>query len=344
MKKFYCALGLCACAPLAAHAQSAVTVYGILDASVANDSGRYAAGPVNTMVTGGQAGSRIGFKGVEDLGGGLAAIFNLESGFNINDGALTQGSGVLFGRKALVGLQGAFGSIKAGRQDSAMYTTTVYFDPFFEGITGAYTRIMTNISTLRRNDNTLDYSTPTLYGFKSELAYSFGEVAGDNAAGRGYSGSINYVRGPFSAGLAYQSQNSKPVAPEPIVTTRLAALGSAYDFEVIKLYALFSTNRADSTLRVDARDLLLGATVPFGASAVQASLIRHQERAQTDAGARQAALGYTYALSKRTSLYARYAWIWNDANGRLGLATLATGGAASGSTDKLFSTGISHTF
>lgn len=327
-----------------AQAQSPVSIYGVMDASIANDSGRFAAGPVNTLVSGGQAGTRIGFRGMEDLGGGVAAIFNLESGVNIDDGALSQGAGILFGRKAFIGLQGRFGSIKMGRQDSAVYASTVNFDPFMEGITGAYTRIMSNISALRRNDNTIDYTSQIVNGFKGEAAYSFGEIAGNSRAGRGLSGSVTYAKGPFSVGLSHQQANSKPTAPAPILITRMSALGASYDLKMVKLFTLFASNRIDGPTQVDARDMLVGVSMPFGVSAVQASYIRHEDKAVKDGGARQIAVGYTHALSKRTNLYGRYAHISNEHNARFGLAAPVAGGSISGTSNKLVSVGICQIF
>lgn len=344
MNKSLVALAVCGIFSAAAQAQTSVSIYGVADAGVSNDNGRFAAGTTNAVGSGLQTGSRIGFKGSEDLGGGLSAIFNLENGYNIDDGSLAQGANLLFGRKAFVGLQGGFGAVKLGRQDSAVYTSTFIYDPFTDGIAGAYTRVFTNNSALRRNDNTIDYTTPTLGGFNAEAAYSFGEVAGDNSAGRGFSGSIGYAAGPLSVTLSHQNVNSRPVAPAAIVSTKLTALGGSYDFQVVKVSALYQTNKADTAPALDTRDALIGMSVPFGASTFLASYIRHTDKAVGASDANQIAIGYTYALSKRTNLYTGYSRIANDGNARFGLATVATGGSASGTTDKLFVAGVRHLF
>lgn len=322
-----------------------VTMYAVVDAGVTRDNGRFAAGPVNSQVSGGETANRLGFKGLEDLGGGMAAIYNLEMGYNIDDGSLAPSAGLLFGRKAWVGLQGNFGAVKLGRQDSTVYTYAILYDPMADGLGGNFSRIFVNNATFRRNDNTVDYVTPNWSGFSAEAAYSAGEVAGNSDAGRGYFGSLVYAQGPLHVSLSYQNNNSKPVAPAPIVTTRLMLLGGAYDFKLVKLAAMYQTNKSNNTVRLDGRDMMLGATLPVGAQdKVLISLLRHNDRAAASANANQLALAVTHALSKRTDLYAGISRIVNSSKARFGLAPLASGGSASGTTDKLLTTGIRHVF
>ncbi|WP_194722578.1 porin, partial [Noviherbaspirillum malthae] len=133
MKKSLIALAVLGTVAGASFAQTNVTVYGVADAGLARiDNGR-----VNTtaLQSGQQSGSRIGFRGTEDLGGGLSAIFTLENGFNIDDGTLGQG-GRLFGRQAFVGLQGGFGAVKLGRQYNPIRTAVENIDPFGLGLAG----------------------------------------------------------------------------------------------------------------------------------------------------------------------------------------------------------------
>jgi predicted porin len=328
----------------AVYAQSSVTVYGIVDAGFNSDKGRFAAGTRNSLDSGNQSPSRFGFTGSETLGTGLAAIYTLESGFNIDDGALSLGADRLFGRKAFVGLRGKFGTVKAGRQDSPLFNATYIYDPFGVAIAGGYTRIFTNNSAFRRNDNTINYATPALNGFNGEAAYSFGEAAGDSSVGRSYSASAGYAAGPLSVSLSFQSVNSTPVRPAAIATTRLTALGASYDFKVVKLAALFQTNKANTAMPLDTSDVLIGATVPFGASTFLASYLHHSDNLRGNAGARQFAVGYTYAVSKRTNLYTGLSRLSNEQGARFGLAAVAAGGSASGTTARLFTVGARHLF
>lgn len=324
---------------------SNISIYAVIDAGVSRDTGRFSAGTVVQQVSGGETASRLGFSGKEDLGGGLSAIFNLETGYNLDDGSLSQGASLLFGRKAWVGLQGDFGTLKLGRQDSSVYTSGIMNDPMVDGLGGGFTRIFTNSATFRRNDNTIDYATPVVRGLSAELAYSMGEVAGDMQAGRGYFGSVAYAGGPFRVSLAHQNINSKPLTTEPIVTTRLTVLGGSYDFTAIKLYGLYQLNKANSAVTLDSRDMLLGASVPINAkNTVMMSYMQHQDRVTANADARQLALAYTYALSKRTDIYAGASRITNQGKARFGLASLTAGGSASGTTDTLLTTGVRHVF
>lgn len=334
--------------PAAAWAQatpSNVVIYAVVDAGVSYDKGRFAAGPVYSQVSGGETASRLGFKGKEDLGDGMAAIYNLELGYNIDDGSNAQGAGMLFGRKSWVGLQGKFGAVKLGRQDSTVYSYAIFYDPMADGLGGNFSRIFTNNATFRRNDNTVDYVTPAWHGVSAEMAYSFGEVANDQRAGRGYFGSLVYAQGPLHVSLSHQSSNSKPVAPAPIVTTRLTVLGGAYDFSVVKLAAMYQLNQSNNAVRQDSRDMMVGATVPVGVQdKVLLSLLRHDDHAVASANANQLALAWTHALSKRTDLYAGVSRLVNGSKARFGLAAVAAGGSPPGTTDRLVTTGIRHVF
>jgi predicted porin len=342
MKKYLFLSVLAATSGLAS-AQSTVTIYGIADAGFQTEHGAYAAGTKNSIISGGSSGSRFGLRGSEDLGGGLSAIFNLQSGINLDDGTLGQG-GVMFGRTAYVGLQGNFGSVKLGRIDSALYQSTWYYDPLQDALGGAYTRVVTLSSTFRRNNNTIDYTTPNINGFTGQANYSFGEVAGNESSGRQYSASASYADGPLSVSLAHQNINSAPVAPAPIVTTKLTALGASYDLKVVKLMALYQINKSNAVASLSTRDVVVGASVPFGAHRLAVSYIRHTDKSVGNADASQIAVGYTYDLSKRSSLYAGASRIRNDAAARFGLATLATGGSVSGTTATLYTAGIRHNF
>jgi predicted porin len=144
--------------------------------------------------------------------------------------------------------------------------------------------------------------------------------------------------------LAHQNVNSSPTAPASIVTTKLTALGAAYNFNVVKLSALYQQNRDNAASALDTRDMLVGVSVPFGPHALMASFIHHDDKARASADANQVALGYTYALSKRTNFYAGFSRIKNDPLARFGLAATTAGGAASGTAAKLYLAGIRHTF
>lgn len=336
------AIAACLLSSTAAYAQSSVTVYGIADAGFTSDKGRFASGTQNGVASGNQSPSRLGFSGNESLGSGLTVFYALEAGYALDDGSMF--AGLLFGRKALVGLKGDFGSVKVGRQDSPLFNATFIYDPFQLGIAGGFTRIFTHNTTFRRNDNTVNYSTPKMNGFNAELAYSFGEVAGDASSGRSYSASTGYAAGPLSVSLSIQNVNSKPVGPAAMTNTKLTALGASYAFRPVKLMVLVQTNKANTAVALDTRDVLIGATIPFGASTFLASYIHHTDRLIGTGDAKQFAIGYTYAVSKRTNLYTGVSRLSNDDSARFGLNALTAGGSASGTTARLFTAGVRHLF
>src|SRR3569833_204250 len=169
-----------------ASAQTNVTIYGLLDAGVHyRDNGADTNNKTWGVDSGQASGSRLGFRGTEDLGGGLAAIFTLESGVNVDDGTLGQGiTGSanspaltrLFGRQAFVGLSGNFGAVKFGRQYAPIRVAVESVDPF--GVSGAGNAANFFNVHGERTDNTVNYSTANFGGFSGQAAYSFGDFAG----------------------------------------------------------------------------------------------------------------------------------------------------------------------
>jgi predicted porin len=123
---------IAAFAASSAYAQSSVTLYGIVDSGIAYVTNAGTSGGKNRgsaqMISGGEANDRFGFKGIEDLGGGLKAVFQLENGFSVANGTLQQG-GRLFGRQAFVGLQTPYGTVTLGRQRIPIYDYFLYLDP-----------------------------------------------------------------------------------------------------------------------------------------------------------------------------------------------------------------------
>lgn len=160
MKKSIVALAVLGALAGTASAQSSVTVYGVVDAGIVAEKGG-AGGSVTKLTSGVASGSRIGFKGSEDLGGGLSALFLLENGFAVDNGALGQG-GLLFGRQAFAGLGGGFGTVTFGRQYTPQYLTLALADPFVTGMAGDAANIMPNTGNASsRMDNAIKYASAT---------------------------------------------------------------------------------------------------------------------------------------------------------------------------------------
>ena len=311
----------------AAFAQTNVTIYGVVDAGISYENNGGPAGSVTRMDSGILNGSRLGFKGSEDLGGGLSAIFTLENGFSTDTGNM--GQGALFGRQAWVGLSGGFGTVKLGRQSTVIYSNSGTFDPFGDTLAGDSARMFNYYGS--RSNNTVSYGYAA-QGFRGELDYSFGEVAGDNAAGRTMAGFAGYNAGPVDVVLAYH--NVKNATATDSAKTTL--LGGNYDFGIVKAYAAYAWNKGFAGL--DTRDALLGLRAPVGnAGTVMASIIRKSDKQRANADATQMAVGYTHDLSKRTALYTSFSRTTNG-------DAVAYNAGANGATDKLFNVGVRHKF
>jgi predicted porin len=313
-----------------AWAQTTIKIYGKVDAGLVSESGG-AAGSVTNLNSGIASGSRIGFKGSEDLGGGLSANFVLENGFNVDKGTAGQG-GLLFGRQAFVGLNGHAGIATFGRQYSPYYKVLRdVADPFAAGLAGKAGNIM---ETNSRVNNMAEYVSPRLGGVYVDTFYGFGEVAGDSTKSRSLGGALRYANGPIEVALAHHQLNNAAGTD----SAKNTLLAGRYDFGVAKASFGYAINKGTGT--EDSRDALFGVAVPFGASKVLASYIRHDDRSAANSNATQWALGYFYSLSKRTSLYTSYARIDNS-NG----ATYTVGNATDkGTGDKAFNLGILHAF
>jgi predicted porin len=329
-------------------AQTNVTVYGIVDAGIVRESGG-AAGNVTKLGSGIASGSRLGFRGIEDLGGGANAHFVLETGANIDTGALGQG-GLLFGRQAFVGITGAStGSINFGRQYTPLFLAINAIDPFLGASMAGTANNIVSEGGIRMN-NTVKYTSPRLGGFVAEAAYGLGEVVGDNRAGRNIGALAGYTNGPVAIRLAYHHTDNVPSATVTADSGRTTFLGGTYNFGIAKAALAYAVNKGLVTINsaaqanTDSRDVLAGVTIPFGPNTIMVSYILKDDRSRQDRDAKQIAVGYTYAVSKRTDFYTSYARIRNDAPaGKPGFYTVGNG-SDTGTGDKAFNFGVRHTF
>lgn len=206
----------------AAYSQSNVTLYGVLDANieyVSNISqtsptvnpttGQVNAGPAGNKIalsSGGLSAARWGLRGIEDLGGGMQAVFSLENGFGVDDGKQKQG-GRLFGRQAFVGLSSNFGTITFGRQMTALSTALGNYSPTAFAYQYEPVDVMTGVNY--RSDNTVKY-VGTFGGLTGVAHWTFGngaagagEVPGQFRRDSGYGAGLSYDSGPFGVSLAY---------------------------------------------------------------------------------------------------------------------------------------------
>ena len=387
MKKSLVALAALALAGIAS-AQSSVTLFGVLDAGVSyNDtkSNLSNGGSVKrsqwTQSTSGYNSSRLGFRGTEDLGGGLAASFWLEAGLGNDTGAAGGGGTQLFNRRSTVSLSGAFGEVRIGRDYTATFWNDTVFDPF--GTNGVGSNVIFGAhlaptattpatptspyadSNYVRASNTVAYFLPTnLGGFYGQVQYGLAEqvkTTGTNVstAGRYVGGRFGYANGPLDVALAYgESTTNDLITSNNKVKT--ANLGASYDFGVVKAFTELSQFKLASGIATTIIDnskvngLLIGATAPIGAGLIRASFSTARVSLPgADPRADKFALGYVHNLSKRTALYATYAHVNNknfganvpgiSANAGTGSSPLAYG-AGTPSSSNGYDFGIRHAF
>ncbi|MGF6768251.1 putative porin [Paraburkholderia sp. GAS199] len=203
MKKTLIALALVTALPQLSYAQSSVTLAGVIDVGI-NDVTNAGGAHQYMMSSGVNNGSRVIFRGIEDLGGGLKSLFFLENGFNVNNGGLGQG-GLLFGRQAYVGLaSGQFGSVTLGRQyDSIVdYVGQIAAADNWGGYISAHPGDLDNFNNSYRTNNSIKYTSPTLGGFTFGGVYGLGGVAGDVTRNQVWSFGAAYANGPLSLGVA----------------------------------------------------------------------------------------------------------------------------------------------
>ncbi|MBN3728916.1 porin [Burkholderia sp. Ac-20379] len=218
--------GAASLAASSAQAQSSVMLYGIVDGGVSyisNVASTTAAGsagqPARTVgrsrvgfASGGDYGDRWGLKGQEDLGGGLAAIFQLENGFNLGNGALGS-SGSLFNRQGFFGVQSdRYGSLTLGRQYEAITDLLESYGADFAGGIGTYPGDLSNYDNSIRINNSVKYRSPQWNGWNAELLYGFGNTAGSLNTNSSVSAGVNYVHGPVAAGVAYLRMDNSGAA------------------------------------------------------------------------------------------------------------------------------------
>lgn len=335
----------------AAMAQSSVTLFGIVDTGAG-----YGRGSLTSLKrlnsAGGNATSRLGFRGTEDLGGGLAASFWLEAAVNVDDGTggatntNNQPSGATpagvftFGRRATVSLESRrLGELRLGRDFTAHYRNRVETDPF--GNVGVGT-IQPQIGTLggvtsTRASNMIGYFLPSGLGGLYGQAQAYAGEGG--SGGSGGSVRLGWRGGPVSVSAALGHTGYVTTATTGDI--RVANLGAIIDVNGSKLMAGYFRDRVASTVPVVGKGFTLGGIAVVGVGEVKAAYSDYG----TDAGAkprtRKLSLGYVHNLSKRTALYATAAHVRNS-----GSATAALNGATTAANEPStgFDLGLRHSF
>ncbi|MGW8419684.1 MULTISPECIES: porin [Comamonas] len=361
MKKSLIALAVLA-ASGAAMAQSSVTLFGVVDTGVSYVKGNGNGGTSNYgLHNGSNASSRLGVRGVEDLGGGLKAGFWLEGaiGTDVGDGSgagLSGGSGFQFGRRSTVSLMGNFGEVRLGRDEVVAYNKLSAHSNFSViGIGGFRGWGYSQDGAIRQN-NKITYLTPNFSGFTAGVDYAFGEKAGDGQNGRYFGGFVAYNNGPLAVTLGADRKNNPSTTDGSYTGSNLAftqgdkldsyGLGATYDFGVAKVNGLFlQVKEKGAAVNSKLTSYALGVSAPVGGvGEVKAQYALYKNGGDLAGKAHQLSLGYVHNLSKRTALYGTYSFLKNkdDATFKLGGAqsyTVAPGKASNG-----IQVGIRHAF
>jgi predicted porin len=345
-----------AAAACASHAQSSVQLYGIMDAGLqVSDTGAPGLGRKYELGTGNQAGTRLGFRGTEDMGGGLKAVFNLEMGIFNDTGALVtfgEPGDIVFGRRSVVGLQSRFGDLMLGRDYTPAWWNVFQTDRFRFGMPG--TNATSSQVAVTRANNGIFYTSPVFGGgFRGRMAYTLGaESNSPNDLGR-----LAGIQGEYRSGgllvTAAAQARTDLVPGSKTDTTRLKERGAGmeYAFGNYTLSAgYWATDPVTATAgAVDrSKAAWVGGTVRLGAGQVTAQVTRTKidSFGRGSGRAITAGIAYIHSLSKRTSLYAGVGTVRNDANTKLPLntGTQRVGGAVFDADPRAMVVGMRHDF
>ena len=319
MKKSLLALAVLGAFAGAAAAQSSVTLYGRLDLSVNKGVGIAQKGISNG------SGSRFGVRGSEDLGGGLSALFNLEHRFDADTGGsqnfnitptgtpVAAGSGTanrFWGGRSIVGLKGNFGQVVLGREyTTAFLGSQLIADPWgWDTVVSAtpgagLNQALTGGQIARvRNDSSVTYNFAA-QGFRFGAQIAEATDAINNFAKKPFNFSAGYSAGPIAVAMGYEKTGQVGAA-----AAKWTTLNGSYDLGMVKLGALFGTGNTSTNAKN--KSVMLTAVAPMGQGELRASVGKLTSdpagvAPRVDA-AKGFAVGYHYALSKRTTLYTDY--------------------------------------
>jgi len=335
MKKSVLALAALGAFAGGALAQSSVTMFGVVDVnvmSVDNNDRTYSLG------TDGMASSRLGFRGVEDLGGGLKASFWLEMGLAADTGgnagiwgnsAASNANRLFFNRRSTVSLSNQWGELRLGRDYTPTFWSWTVYDPFGTVGVGSATNLAlgadltaagagSTYGTLVRANNMVSYVLPGgtqgtgLYG---QLSVAAGEGAAGN---KYYGGRIGYAAGPFDVSAAYGKTEELIVGSD--IDLDAWNIAGSWNFGFMKLAGFFSDMSVDNIplaagSKAGRQNWFIAVTAPFGQWNLKATYGATNGKDLLDeTDATQWAIGVDYNLSKRTALYATWSSINNDGN------------------------------
>lgn len=316
MKKSLLALAVLGAFAGVASAQSSVTLFGTVDLSakyVKND------GSIKrvSLSQDGINSSQLGFRGVEDLGGGLKASFILLSGVSADTGRNSGDTGgKTFNRRATVSLMGGFGEVRLGRDYTPTFWNNTVFDAFGTNGLGDSSHVALGLlqPTFVRADNSIGYFLPSniggLYG-QFMVAAAEGVVPGKYIGGR-----VGFAAGPFDIAGAYATSGIAGSTEK----AKTANIGASYNLGVVKLMGYYDQTKA---LTVKQTRISGSVVVPLGQGEIHAGYSQGKLDTAAAPKAQQLALGYVYNLSKRTAVYSTISQVSNK-NGATASVTSGT--------------------
>lgn len=327
MKQHLVLIAIAAAFSGAASAQSSVTLFGVVDLGIRQVKNG-SAGTLTSLTPDGIASSRLGFRGVEDLGGGLRAAFWLEGFLQPDSGGGNQN----WQRRSTVSLIGPFGELRLGRDYVPDFWNQSIFDPFGTNGVGSSINVIGSLNgttTFTRSDNSVGYFLPALGGLYGQAMVS----AGEGAIGNKHTAlRIGYATGPLNVAVAYGKTNV-----DDFRDWIRWNIGASYNLGFMTLMGLFVDTQAEGGAGDgQARSsLLIGGVVPVGeVSSFKFSAIQTTGRDRLDTrDSLQLALGFQHDLSQRTALYANVAQINNTNTATaipVGPAGIKTGENSSG--------------
>jgi predicted porin len=353
MKKSLLALAVLGTLTGVASAQSSVTLFGIVDTNgrfVKNDGSARRL----SMATDGINSSRLGFRGIEDLGGGLRAGFWLEAGIAGDIGGTNLGTtpnsttvnqSKFFNRRSTVSLISGAGELRLGRDYTPTFWNQTIFDPFGTNGLGSSLNVAQRFSGVRQ-DNAIGYFLPpNIGGFYGQLMIAAGEGGTSlDRPGRHISGRVGFAAGPFDVAASYGQQrfgvaNSGNLPGDTQDTWNVAG---SFDFGFLKLMGYVQND--DLERGVEERRYNIGGVIPLGQSEIRVGY----NRSKLDAGAAdttvdQIAATYQYNLSKRTAMYGTISRLSNKDATTIALPGGTRAPTPSGDS-KGFEVGVRHIF
>ena len=335
-------------ASLSVHAQSSVTLYGLMDAGVTYTNQVSGKGADLQFVSGSSQSDRWGLKGTEDLGGQEHVNFLLQSGYVLATGAVIQ-SGEEFGDEAYVGFSGPWGALTLGRQYDFMgdqmwnYAIAAQTPAGLlawslpTDAAGGY--VLDNRVWADSVNNAVKYVTPTFAGFSAGAMFGFGNTPGSVATGSSSSFIVNYGYGSFSASIAYFGEHNVSVGGN----SREFAGGAAYTIGSVHVFGLLTDVRLTADNQLSAATAEAGLTYQLNSAFTLGGGVQFQRLNNNIGSANQFTLTADYSLSRNTDVYAVAAMIHDP--GPLGAQVLAVYGDPSGTDDQTaFRIGIRHRF